>query len=182
VAQGFDSFHLQRWEIFKTTSRDLPAPPQRGDHRREQRSGKPIEKSPEDNKRMQINENRALHYDWQSEDTPAHESNSDAATNSCRKELALIVHYDCEKKSDAACGEDVQRTGKKITKSRLSAPSARSQLLKSVKNHTHPQPAREDRENTGDEAGNERLRKMQAVHGANAIVTDIAGFRQRSKL
>jgi hypothetical protein len=131
---------------------------------------------------MKINKDRALQYDWQSEDTPAHEGNSDAATNSCRKELALIVHYDYEKDSDPACGEDVQRAGKKITKSRLSAPSARSQLLKSVKNHTHPQPAREDRENTGNEAWNERLRKMQAVHGADAIVTDIAGFRQRSKL
>ena len=87
---------------------------------------------------MKINEDRAFQNDWQSEDTPAHDGNSDAATDSCRKELARIVHDDCEKKSDAASGEDVKRAGKKITLSRLSAPGARSQLLKSVKNHTHP--------------------------------------------
>ena len=69
-----------------------------------------------------------------------------------------------EKDSYPDCGENVQRAGKRVTSRRLSAPGLRSQLLKSMKNRTHPQPARADRENTGNEARNERLRKMQAVH------------------
>jgi hypothetical protein len=131
---------------------------------------------------MEINVNRGLEKDRQSEHTPASKGELYAAIYSRGKVWALVTHDDREKDSDPACGENVQRAGKRVTARGLSTPRSRSQLLKSMKNRAHPQPAREDRENTGDEAWNERLKKMQAVHRADAIVIDIAGFRQQSKL
>ena len=130
---------------------------------------------------MEINVNRGLEKDRQSEHTPASKGELYAAIYSRGKVWAPVTRDDCEKDSDPACGENVQRAGKRVTARGLSTPRSRSQLLKSMKNRAHPQPAREDRENTRDEAWNKRLRKMQAVHGMDAIVTDIVAFRQWSK-
>jgi hypothetical protein len=131
---------------------------------------------------MEVNVNRVPENDGQSEHTPASKGESYAAAYSGGKVWTLITCDDREKDSDPDCGENVQRAGKRVTSRRLSAPGLRSQLLKSMKNGTHPQPTREDRENTRDEAWSERLGEMQAVHGSDAIITEIAGFRQRSKL
>ena len=113
---------------------------------------------------MEVNVNRVPENDGQSEHTPASKGESYAAAYSRGKVRALITRDDREKDSDPDCGENVQRAGKRVTSRRLSTPGLRSQLLKSMKNRAHPQPAGEDRENAGDEAGNERLRKMQAIH------------------
>ena len=115
---------------------------------------------------MKVNVNRVPENDRQSEDTPASEGESYGAADSRGKVRALITRDDREKDSHPDCGENVERAGKRVTSRRLSTPGLRSQLLKSMKNLTHPQPARQDRENTGEEAGNERVRKMQAVHWA----------------
>jgi hypothetical protein len=138
--------------------------PPRGDYRREQRSGKPVEKLPEDDKRMQVEVDRVAENDGQREHTPASQGESNAAEYSRGKVSALITRDDREKNSDPDRGQNVQGARKGMTYSRLSPPGLWSQLLKAMKNRAHPQPAGEDREHAGDEARNECLRKMQAIH------------------
>ena len=93
----------------------LTALPPRREHGREQRSGKPIQQPPEDDKRVKIDENRVLHNNRQSEYAPTDQGKLDAAAKSRGEESALPAHHDREKKSDAASGENVESAGKKIT-------------------------------------------------------------------
>lgn len=159
---GFDS----RPRLFCSRRRLATSPP-RGDHRCEQRSAKPVEKSSENDQRMEINVNRVPENDREREHTPAHQGESHAAAHPSSERRTLITRDDREKQRDPHGGENVDRAGKSVTSPALEPPGLWSQLLKSMKNRAHPQPARENRQNSRDETGNERLRKMQAVHGCN---------------
>jgi hypothetical protein len=107
-------------------SQRLPTPPEGDDYRREQRSGKPIEKLAEDDKRMKVNVDRVSENDGQSEHAPASKGESYSAAYPGEKVRTLITRDDREKESDSDCGEDVQRAGKRVTSPSPDARSAES--------------------------------------------------------
>lgn len=127
---------------------------------------------------MEVNVNSGPENDRESEHNPTSEGELYSTTWTRREERALIARDQHEKNRYAGRGENMHSTGKRVTLRSLRTPGLRSQPLKSVENAAHPEPTGEDRSNTGDETWNKRVRKVQAVHDADATVTDSARRRQ----
>src|SRR5438477_12679973 len=88
----------------------------------------------------------------------------------------LRPRHDYEERRNADRGENMERARNRIARSRFAAPCIRCELLEPMKKKSHPEPAREDGDDTRDEAGKKRV---QSIHEGSASVAFSTRWLQR---
>ena len=137
--------------------------PPAGNDAGQQRCRECIEKPADRNEPMKANEHGGLDNDGQRNRNPDANSEKNASAESRREHRDVETDDEREKTGDSECVEDVEQTRNRVTLSAFRPPGLRSFLLILMKDAAHQQPARENRDNAGDEAGNQC--SAERIHG-----------------
>ena len=116
---------------------------------------------------MEIDEHGRVHYEWR---RPRHPDDGRETQRAGYPACEYAAHSRHEKKDrrDRDAAQECDYGRKHVAATVFRSPGIGRQPLEPMKHETHPEPAREDRQNSSDRAGSES--KLQCFHNAEADV------------